>query len=353
MPIHNVHAVTGYAGALVWDISPVPQEGAALPVPTPFQPSGPSSTMTTCLWVAFVAAKRDLLVIGNVQGDIIVWSIEPRCLFRPFSHKGMQGLEALATYHVGETPGCDHEIVSLAANTDTVAQFGESVRIGYASLDGHISVIRLSVDGDPTSLFRHDISSTSFIPRHLSFLPASSDLIVFSLHFGTMKRYDHAGNEIWTASHGPKTMGYVSLLDSRRFVAYVEDHFELVGLEDGKILKKYDIGPQAIPWPKDAAFVENGSFVSKPTQLLKYEAGNGNMVQPVTACDVDDNHYIAIAGTYRDKPSSVMLWRKRQTAVTAESVNAPGTTHLRSLIFKAAMGAVGIVGCVLFMTGQI
>ena len=76
MPIHNVHAVTGYAGALVWDISPVPQEGAALPVPTPFQPSGPSSTMTTCLWVAFVAAKRDLLVIGNVQGDIIVWSIE-------------------------------------------------------------------------------------------------------------------------------------------------------------------------------------------------------------------------------------------------------------------------------------
>ncbi|KAL1739353.1 hypothetical protein HDZ31DRAFT_49524, partial [Schizophyllum fasciatum] len=261
MPIHPVHrAVTGYAGALVWDISPLPQEGAALPVPTPFQPFGPSSTMTTCLWVAFVAAKRDVLVIGNVQGDIIVWSIE-HAHVRLFFYNGMQGLEALATHPVGGTPGCDHEIVSLVANTDTVAQFGESVRIGYASLDGHISIIRLSVDGEPTSLFRHDISSASFIPRHLSFLPASSDLVVFSLHFGTMKRYDHAGNEVWTASHGPKTMGYVSLLDSRRFVAYVEDHFELVGLEDGKILKKYDIGPQAISWPKDAAFVENGSFV--------------------------------------------------------------------------------------------
>ena len=70
--------MTGYAGALVWDVSPILVGETIIPIPTPFQHNDPSLVLSTALWVTFVAAKRDVLIMGSYKGDIIVWGIEQK-----------------------------------------------------------------------------------------------------------------------------------------------------------------------------------------------------------------------------------------------------------------------------------
>ncbi|KAI3998493.1 WD40-repeat-containing domain protein [Schizophyllum commune] len=356
-------AAVGYAGALVWDVSPILVGETIIPIPTPFQHNDPSLVLSTALWVTFVAAKRDVLIMGSYKGDIIVWGIEQK------STKGLEPL-ALHSTHSETTSAPGNEIIALAADAPTVAQLGESVRIAAASQDGYVSVIRVSVDGEIAVVFRHNVSSNDFFPRSLGFVPSSSDLLIFSLHLGVIKRYNQAGQEIWAAKHGPSPMTHVSLLDAQRFVAHVEDHFALVNLDNGKILKRYVIGPQAVAFQKTSAFVQNRTYVvcgtdqgravlfhtdtGKPVQILDYKGGYGSMVQPVAACDVGNDHYIAIAGSYLYKPSRVMLWCKKEVVddiqVSSDSSDKPDST---SMVTPVIVALAGIIGCILLLTGQI
>lgn len=60
----------------LWDVSPIAQDGSITPIATPLQPLGSASVVPVGAWVEFRAPQRQLLVFGNLEGNLTIWSLE-------------------------------------------------------------------------------------------------------------------------------------------------------------------------------------------------------------------------------------------------------------------------------------
>ncbi|KAI3998383.1 hypothetical protein K525DRAFT_214716 [Schizophyllum commune Loenen D] len=341
-------AATGYEGAFVWDLGAMAVDGPIAPVPTPPQAPGSSCIWTAAAWVHLKFSKRELLLLGSLSGEVTIWFLDYELRIDPKVPQECDTLVSGIQIDDRHTD-VDRQIVSLAANRDTLSQQGQDFRIACATMNGTVVVLQVSAQGEPYVLCRIDNSAPeSFRPRSLAFAASADELFTFSLG-GVFKKYDMSGHNIWTKEEGPKFMVSVVLLDDHRCVAQTGNNLSLVSLDDASILQEYKVGPKVIQYPKGVAIAEGGTLVvcTVLQELPYHDPYNGGLlVQPVAACMSNGRPVVATAGSTREEASHVHIWRKDLDSVDGQDGDESLAQRDRDGLRGIAHKAVGIAcGC--------
>ncbi|KAI5896169.1 uncharacterized protein SCHCODRAFT_01170367 [Schizophyllum commune H4-8] len=341
-------AAMGYSGISLWDVSPIAQDGSITPIATPLQPLGSASVVPVGAWVEFKAPQRQLLVFGNLEGNLSIWSLESATDTREGVMKRCHTVSAGISLTEGVVDNHRSQPVCLVVDKSIIHHQAQTARIALASLDGLVAVLRITESGATDLIFKMNIATDTFLPRSVAFSRSSDDIFVFSLLNGAMKRYDMAGNNTWSRDDGPPIMASVILLDDQRAIAQVGNDFALISPEDGRVLQEYQVGPIAVQYPKCVIVAEDDSLV-RGIRLQELPYNDGLLVQAVSACSVNGYHLVAVAGSTREKDSRVAVWRK--TPIVQERRGDPltETTVQGSGLGVRAIGIVSAILCIVLI----
>ncbi|KAJ3927491.1 MAG: hypothetical protein NXY57DRAFT_1042384 [Lentinula lateritia] len=191
-------AAAGYSGVYVWNLSTC----ASTPLPHMlFAPQNPKYVINAAVWVYFHKNNQHILLLGSMQGDIILW------------------------------------------NWDDDSQM-------------------LSSSGEFSKVFS-TVLDDNFKPKTVQMCKKTRDIFVFPLYGGEILCLDYKLGAIKSRkSPGPGRMGSVSLnCTSDKFVAYTGKNFQLYRLSNLEILKTFMAEAPLVFFPKQVAFGEADTIV--------------------------------------------------------------------------------------------
>ncbi|THH20171.1 hypothetical protein EUX98_g8637 [Antrodiella citrinella] len=237
----------------------------------------------------------------------------------------------------------ESEIVSLDVHRTEVAE-GHRAWIAASYRDHSVCVWTMEAGPHQSAEIVFKIQTDgSVMPRTVRVDHKSKDIHVFSHRDGQVIKLDpKTGIPCLYKHNGPSVMAAVDIDYHReRFVTCTERGFQLHQLGNLSHILSLESEPPIVSFAKHVAFVDNGNLVVTGTDAGKavvYDAETGKrmqdltypgggLVQPVTACDLQDISLIAMAGSTRTSAdgSKVLVWTKKRTSNTVQ-VDSPSST---------------------------
>ncbi|KAJ3731140.1 quinon protein alcohol dehydrogenase-like superfamily [Lentinula guzmanii] len=300
-------AAAGRGGAIIWDLATLSE----VTTPSALIQSktwDAARSFNTVEWMYFREQESThILLLGSDAGEVILLGWVPeRKAFRIIQRLPPEEAgDGVISMHVYEREP------SQARAYFVVATYGGRVSVRRLTLTGCHILFSTTVD--------YELVAVRFYPR-------TRDVYLFAAAGGLIACLDkETGQTIFSGRLGPETMGSICV-DSTgdRFVVGTARNFEMFNFKDVGYLQTFVCRKPIVPFPKDAAFTDDGLALVGGTdygvaavfdvnsgamvQTLNYP--EGGLVQTVAVYTSSDTHTIAIAGSTLNRPAEVILFQK-------------------------------------------
>ncbi|KAK7442264.1 hypothetical protein VKT23_016235 [Stygiomarasmius scandens] len=331
-------AAVRYRGVTIWDLKT--SETVASPH-LPYEPKNPKHVYSSSAWLYFEGLDKYVFVVGNMAGEMST-----------FRTSGSQIVDEDHT----------HQVMSMHVLESKVT-LGNLGRIATSTSDRLIAVWTLTSGLELANIFKVKLLE-DFLPRTVKFVHGSQNVFAFAkMGGGYLQLKGDDGDYSCIKKDGPSEMHSVSV-DERNnlFAAWTGQRVQLFKLSSLEYYKTFSGEVSLVGNTKQVVFAEDGSILVVGTdhgfaevfsvestdciQHLNYP--RKALVQYVASCTLPSSHLLAIAGSTRDQPGDVIVFRKkRSSSATGKTdgnliVNVPVTwTGIRWIGFLTILFAMG------------
>ncbi|THU96701.1 WD40 repeat-like protein, partial [Dendrothele bispora CBS 962.96] len=302
-------AAAGHHGVSVYDMSTSPP-GA--PVETPHittNPLNPKHLFTASSWLLNERDKRQILVVGTMRGDLLLWEWRSDQNVMPEPPQ-----EEEEVY--------DGQVLCIDVFEPRIAE-GHHGRIAATFVSRAVSVWSLSVTSKELSLVFRVSLEQSFIPQTVCFL-RNRDLLVFNA-LGRAFRLSvspHFGQSLLRLTFGRSSVCLNK--EQNMFIAWTGQNFDMFQLGNQVHVKTFHGGRSTFYRPKTVVFAEDGKFLlggSESGRALLYDIATGRriqtlkyphdgLVQTVAASRAAEGYLVAFTSSATRTQNEIQLFYK-------------------------------------------
>ncbi|THU95281.1 WD40 repeat-like protein [Dendrothele bispora CBS 962.96] len=298
-------AAAGCGGITIWDLS------TFAPVATPYVDANvvtPENMFSVSSWVFFENGKREVVVLGTVQGGLLFWewrkdhrSFEPFCKLQPSNDSGPV---TSIDFYERRVPSKNHARVVMST-----------------AVDRSVGVWSLSVSHrELKKIFKINLEET-FLPRTVHFIQETREVIVFSRNGGRIRILHYkTGNTQKDRRCGADPIGPVAFNEcSEHFVTWTGRNFDLYTLENLDHVRTFNGGTPVVPLPKEVVFVDQGRYILAGTDhgcAVLYDTSTGSIARTLKYSGVGlvqqvspEFEILAIAGSTFQQEASVDIFK--------------------------------------------
>ncbi|THV01604.1 WD40 repeat-like protein, partial [Dendrothele bispora CBS 962.96] len=305
-------SAAGYGGVTIWDLN---TSGTVATPHLPYEPKDPKHVYSSSAWLYFEGADKYVFAVGNMAGEMFLWFLDSTQKARTSS---------LCSQIVDENR--THQVMSMHVLEPKVTP-GNLGRIVTSTSDRFVAVWTLTSNLEIANVFKVKLPA-DFLPRTVKFLHGSQNVLAFAkTGGGYLQLKGENGEYSWVKKDGLPEMHSVAV-DERNdmFAAWAGQRAELFKLSNSEHFKTFQGEVCLVGNTKQVVFAEDGSFLVAGTdhgfaeifsvqsalcvQHLNYP--RKALVQYVASCTLSTNHLIAIAGSTKDQPGDVVVFKKKR-----------------------------------------
>ncbi|THU99066.1 WD40 repeat-like protein [Dendrothele bispora CBS 962.96] len=304
-------SAAGFGGVTIWEVK------TSKPVTTPHLPYEPGETkyvFFTSAWLYFGVINSHVFLVGNMTGELSIWSL---------NDNGQKTFQARGTHTVDDD--CTHQVLSIDVLDPSVAP-GSLARIVTSTSDKLVTVLTVTSSFEVTTVFKAKLPG-DFLPRTVKFALATHNLFAFSkLGGGFLQLQGDDGSLLWVKQNGPKEMHCVSVDEKQDlFASWTGQQAQVFRLTNSEFVGTFQGEISLCRDAKQIAFAEEGTRLVVGTDhglVEVFEVQSGQRVQTlgyprkslvhtVATCTLPNCDLIAIAGSTKNQPSDVVVFKKK------------------------------------------
>ncbi|KAK7452211.1 hypothetical protein VKT23_012316 [Stygiomarasmius scandens] len=294
-------AAVGYGGVTIWDLKT--SETVTTPH-LPYEPKDAKHVYSSSAWLYFEGIDKHVLVVGNMAGEMFT-----------FRASGSQIVD----------DGRTHQVMSMHVLEPKVTPRNLG-RIATSTSDRLVAVWTLTSSFDLANVFKVKLPE-DFLPRTVKFVHGSQNVFAFAkTGGGYLQLKGDNGDYSCIKKDGPSEMHSVSV-DERNdlFAAWTGQRAQLFKLSSLEHFKTFLGEVSLVGNTKQVVFAEDGSILVVGTdhgfaevfsvdssdciQHLHYP--RKALVQYIASCTLPSSHLITIAGSTKDQPGDVIVFKKK------------------------------------------
>ncbi|KAF5334426.1 hypothetical protein D9758_017872 [Tetrapyrgos nigripes] len=314
-------AVVGLHGIAMYKMSSSPPGGEVTIPHVSTNPQDPKNLFTASAWLLFQNGSRHIVVVGNMNGDVVLWEwrTDHKC-FETFIK-----IPAQASRDGDRPQAPDGQVMFLDVYERIVPDHHHG-RIAASFSSRVVTVWSVSIASkEVTEVFRVSLKD-SFIPVTVKFL-SKLDLLVFKAKSGDICILDQkTGATKGRHIVAGEFLGQVCFNDRQdAFLVWTGKSFEMFSLENRQLLRVFGGNTSQSHLPRQVQFIEEGRLVLGGAETgcaLLYDRDSGKLVQslPLSSRKVQTvtdqasasskHYFVAIAGSTISESNKVKVFFK-------------------------------------------